>query len=697
MKNLLKNPIEQKDGDEKENRGKDGSIKRKIIPLVIVSIMLPILILSAINYSISNKVLLGNFKNNAEEMTGLMNDNLNTLFNEMESTVNFLVEDQNFKNLVLSEEKKLDAENITEDEINYFGKKLLDNIVETNDNIFSAYIGSRNKTFFSNSGNKAGEMKDYDPTQRSWYKKAIEHPDEIIYTEPYESASTGKLMFTVAKTFKGDNGEVLGVLGIDVLLDDLASNYKDIKMGNSGKLYVMSPEGMALVHPDTKLVGQSLKDQEIFQVVNSSEKSFKKYTIQEKEQYVSFTTNDKTSWKIALSFDANETHQSLNTILKSNLSIALVCIVIGTLLMFYLLTKMISKPLKILEKGINKAASGDLSESIHINSNDEFGTIGIYFNQMVKNLKELIGNIISSAKVVSESSNSLKDISAQTSTATSEVAATIEEIAQTATSEAEQTENSMTKSQQLSESIDAISKAIHTVDEVYQKVATINTSGIETIEDLTNKTSLVNSETEKLNQVIIAMDASSQKIGEIIEAIKSIAEQTNLLALNASIESARAGEAGRGFAVVAEEIRKLSESTSDSAEEIGKLIAEIQKRSSNAVSSIGATKNTLGKQISAVKETKGTFEEMYQAIVDVSKHMMHIEKLNEAMTVNKQEITDAITEISGATEETSASTQEVSASTEEILASIEQLSASTNQLSQLAENLLSKVEGFKLE
>ncbi|RBP40659.1 methyl-accepting chemotaxis protein [Garciella nitratireducens] len=683
--------------EEKQAKEKKGSIKKKIIPLIILAIVIPILILSGINYSISNQVLLDNFKGNAKEMTNLMDDNLDTLFTEMEATVNFLAKDNNLENLVLLEEKKLEDENITEQENSYFTKKLLDNIVETNENIFSAYIGTRNKTFFSNSANKAGQMKDYDPSQRPWYQNAMEHPDEIIYTEPYESASTGKLMITIAKTLKGDNGEILGVLGLDVTLDDLSAKYKDIKMGDSGRVFVMSPGGMVLIHPDKKLIGQNLKEEEVFQVANSSRKGFEEYTFQGEEKYISFTTNNKTGWKIGVSFNTDETQRSLNTIVKSNLLIAVICIVIGSILSLYILTKKVITPLQTLQKGIHKAASGDLREGISIDSNDEFGVIGMHFNQMVKNLKELIGSIISSAKVVSESTTSLKDISAQTSTATSEVAATMEQLAQTATSEAEQTENGMTKVAQLSENIDEISNAIKTVEQVYQKVTTLNDKGIEKIEDLTDKTSLVSTQTEELNQVILAMDEGSQKIGEIIQAIKSIAEQTNLLALNASIESARAGEAGRGFAVVAEEIRKLSESTSDSAQEIGNLIIEIQKRSSNAVSSIGDTKNTLGKQIDAVHETKETFEQMYEIIMDVAKHMARIDTLNQTMTENKQEITDAMTEISGATEETSASTQEVSASTEEILASIEQLSARTNQLSQLADKLLNNVEKFQLD
>src|SRR5437899_1846351 len=68
----------------------------------------------------------------------------------------------------------------------------------------------------------------------------------------------------------------------------------------------------------------------------------------------------------------------------------------------------------------------------------------------------------------------------------------------------------------------------------------------------------------------------SEQIGGIVATISAIAGQTNLLALNAAIEAARAGEQGRGFAVVAEEVRKLAEEAQAAAEEIGRLIGEIQ-------------------------------------------------------------------------------------------------------------------------
>jgi methyl-accepting chemotaxis protein len=100
-------------------------------------------------------------------------------------------------------------------------------------------------------------------------------------------------------------------------------------------------------------------------------------------------------------------------------------------------------------------------------------------------------------------------------------------------------------------------------------------------------------EARATNQDIDALARVAQKIGDVVQLIRSIAGQTNLLALNATIEAARAGEAGRGFAVVASEVKSLAVQTAKATEDISSQILEVQNSTGKAVEAIGQITNRM--------------------------------------------------------------------------------------------------------
>jgi len=120
----------------------------------------------------------------------------------------------------------------------------------------------------------------------------------------------------------------------------------------------------------------------------------------------------------------------------------------------------------------------------------------------------------------------------------------------------------------------------------------------------------INSSEQKLNQHIEEIGSSAKEIFSILDSIKSIADQTKMLGLNAAIEAARAGDAGKGFGVVAEEIRKLSESSKQTADGIGRLTRAIEEKISVAKDSSLTTMQASEEQAAASQEISASIEEL---------------------------------------------------------------------------------------
>ncbi|WP_439899943.1 methyl-accepting chemotaxis protein [Pseudomonas gingeri] len=142
---------------------------------------------------------------------------------------------------------------------------------------------------------------------------------------------------------------------------------------------------------------------------------------------------------------------------------------------------------------------------------------------------------------------------------------------------------------------------------------------------------------------IETLNSNTVNIGQILEVITSISQQTNLLALNAAIEAARAGEAGRGFAVVADEVRNLAHRTQDSAQQVQKMIEELQIGAREAVSimtdsqrqsesSVGIA-NQAGERLDSVTQRIGEIDGMNQSVATATEEQTAVvESINVDIT-----------------------------------------------------------------
>lgn len=277
------------------------------------------------------------------------------------------------------------------------------------------------------------------------------------------------------------------------------------------------------------------------------------------------------------------------------------------------------------------AASGNLRVEVPVQGTDDLGRLGTAMANMIRDLKEIIGQIIESTGQFAEGSQVIAESATYLSESSQSQAATVEE---------------------MSASIEQLGRAI---TEINQNAEAARSQAEETW-------GLARHGGEAVEQAIEAMGLitkSSEQVSDITQVIGEIASQTNLLALNAAIEAARAGEHGLGFAVVADEVRKLAERSSAAAKEITSLIKESTRRVADGAKLSEKAGQSLATIVKGVEETTDRIGKIARATHEQSE--------------SASEVTKAIQDVSGITETNASSSEELSASAEELGAQAESL------------------------
>ncbi len=314
------------------------------------------------------------------------------------------------------------------------------------------------------------------------------------------------------------------------------------------------------------------------------------------------------------------------------------------------------------------SGSGDLTVRLEDKAHDELGMLARAFNVFVEKLDGIMSNIGDSTTELATASEELSMITKDTRNGIERQHA---EIQQVATAVEEMTATVKEVAQNTNAVADASREAGSHVD----TGRIVVTDSSESIQRLSN--SMVES-----RQVVNALQDDSERVGTVLDVIKSIAEQTNLLALNAAIEAARAGEQGRGFAVVADEVRVLAKRSQDSAEEIRVIIESLQDRSEQTTTMLQANISDLESTVELNEKTQQAFTEIETAV----------SKLLE-MSI---QIANATEEQAAVTEEISRNLDNTNQEANTIASGAEQTSESSMMLARLGDDLKVHVDQFKV-
>ncbi|MEK3730587.1 MULTISPECIES: methyl-accepting chemotaxis protein [unclassified Lysinibacillus] len=381
---------------------------------------------------------------------------------------------------------------------------------------------------------------------------------------------------------------------------------------------------------------------------------------------------------------------------RNTMIISVVLSILYVVIGFIGVRKYITAPIEKIKTAVQRAEAGELNFSVDYNSKDEFGILSTSLNRMIAQLRDLIGQVKQSSEHMVAFSTELTASTEQTNSASEHIATVTLDIASGSEHQVRtiiETEDIVT---QMVQDVQTIESNSTSVSEAAIHAEQISVDGNEIIKNAVQQMDKIQTSIDNLNNVIFGLGDRSSEIGQIVEVITSIAEQTNLLALNAAIEAARAGENGKGFAVVSEEVRKLAEESSLSAQRISVLIDGIQTETNRAVESMQFTTNEVVIGMNSVNTAGEAFKKIQHATKQVSVQVQGISTSVEHMAIEMNNMTDSMKQINGIAQSSAEGTQNISAATEEQLASMEEITASTFTLSKMAEELQNKTNMFKV-
>jgi methyl-accepting chemotaxis protein len=456
-------------------------------------------------------------------------------------------------------------------------------------------------------------------------------------------------------------------------------------------------------------------------------------------------------------FASARANQRLSLTIISALTVAIVIALAG---LSFLIIRSLTGPLTEVVDAAGRLARGDMSAAIEVRSRDEIGELslamqqllaylremarvadaialgdlrgeieprsasdafGHAFRTMIANLRQMLGDLKSSAAQVASTSDEISASALEIrhgaesqSASTEETSATMVEMATQLDSVNRSTqalagnvEETSTSIQQMGTSIEEVAKSSERLLASVQETAATIEEMASSIDSIAAKVNVVDEVSrqataaateggERLSGVILGIGASGKDIGKIVRIIDDIADQTNLLALNAAIEAARAGDAGRGFAVVADEIKRLAERSLASTREIGNFVESMQGDTQEAVE---LSQRVLRQIVDSVSRTTELVRNVQAATQEQSGGAARILRTAGGMQdVTQQLATAAREQAQGARQiMTTASvmnrmTQQVAEATSEQMRGGDQVVQAVDQIAQVAQQYLSATE-----
>lgn len=445
-------------------------------------------------------------------------------------------------------------------------------------------------------------LKSYDPRVRPWYKAALANPGKAQRTAAYYWAPDDAVLIGTVRTVNDSQGNLAGVVGLDVSLKQLTDLVKQIKIGETGYLMLVEDGGNVLVDPSNAEHNfKSLADLGGDYAKMVGVKGLVDVELNGTRYMANIWPSPGLGWRFIGLIEHKEVVAKANA-LAWQIAVIVLLLAIVFALVGAVFAKLIVNPIRSVANGLEGIAQGegDLTRSLAVQGKDETAMLAQWFNQFLGTIRQLVQRIIDASAALRQTSEGSTRV-AQDMTDVAERQREAVEMVSTAFNEMVATANEVARS---------CSAAATSADEGHRQVY----AGQAQIVDASSSVASLSDNLQQSAQALQVLEQDSQNIYAILGTIRAIAEQTNLLALNAAIEAARAGDQGRGFAVVADEVRALAQRTSQSTGEIDTLLGGLARRTQEVTKQMQSSLEMSQTSVERIELASQSFEQIRGAV-----------------------------------------------------------------------------------
>ncbi|MDE6984150.1 MAG: methyl-accepting chemotaxis protein [Lachnospiraceae bacterium] len=364
---------------------------------------------------------------------------------------------------------------------------------------------------------------------------------------------------------------------------------------------------------------------------------------------------------------------------------AVFCVVIlVSLAVAFLVGKRLVAPLRKIQGFAQKISEGNLTTSVDVKTRNEIGQTADALRMAQANMRGLLQGIMELSNGVGRALETFDKSFNNMKESISQVSLAVDSIAENVTKQAASTDEASGNVVMMADQINQTGTEVANLNHNSVEMNRISEQSMETLRQLIDVSNRTRESISAMAEQTANTNKSVEQIHVAANLINEISDQTSLLALNASIEAARAGEAGRGFSVVADEIAKLASQSSNSVDEIGRTVVELQSNAEKSVNVMKEINDSVEIQVNSLTETQHIMEMLHQALADCVASVHSIDTMTQQIDSQRENVTSSIAVLNDLAQDNASVAEQTAAMSTE-------LSKEVNDSNQMVEDLEGKV------